>query len=42
VEFVTRYRIPETALETISFFLGRIAPKTIHAFTNFTYVPDLF
>jgi glutamate racemase len=42
VEFVTRYRIPETALETISFFLGRIAPKTIQAFTNFTYLPDLF
>jgi glutamate racemase len=42
VEFVTRYRIPETALETIGFFLGRTAPKTIHAFTNFTYLPDLF
>jgi glutamate racemase len=42
VEFVTRYRIPETALETISFFLGRTAPKTIQAFTAFTYLPDLF
>ncbi|MCJ7753233.1 MAG: hypothetical protein MUP13_01575 [Thermoanaerobaculales bacterium] len=42
VEFVTRYRIPETALETISFFLGGIAPKTIQAFTNFTYLPELF
>jgi glutamate racemase len=42
VEFVTRYRIPETALETISFFLGGIAPRTIKAFTNYTYVPDLF
>ncbi len=42
VEFVTRYRIPETALETISFFLADIAPKTIQAFTNYTYIPDLF
>ncbi len=42
VEFVTRYRIPETALETISFFLGRIAPRTIKAFTNYTYLPELF
>jgi len=42
VEFVTRYRIPETALETISFFLGKVSPKTIHAFQNFTYAPDLF
>ena len=42
VEFVTRYRIPETALETISFFLGGIAPRTIQAFTNYTYLPELF
>ena len=42
VEFVARYRIPETALETISFFLGEISPRTIRAFTNYTYAPDLF
>jgi len=42
VEFVTRYRIPETALETISFFLGNVSPKTIRAFQNYTYAPDLF
>jgi glutamate racemase len=42
VEFVAHYRIPETALETISFFLRDIAPKTIRAFKNFTYLPDLF
>jgi len=42
VEFVTRYRPPETALETISFFLGDISPKTIQAFQNYTYAPDLF
>lgn len=42
VEFVTRYRIPETALETISFFLAERAPRTILAFQNYTYLPDLF
>jgi len=42
VEFVTRYRIPETALETISFFLDNVSPKTIRAFQNYTYAPDLF
>jgi glutamate racemase len=42
VEFVARYRIPGSALETISFFLGGIAPKTIRAFQNYTYLPDLF
>jgi len=42
VEFVTRYRPPETALETISFFLRDISPKTIHAFQNYTHAPDLF
>ncbi len=42
VEFVTRYRIPETALKTITFFLEEISPKTVQAFTNYTYVPELF
>lgn len=42
VEFVTRYQIPETTLETISFFLGSVSPKTIRAFQNYTYSPDLF
>jgi glutamate racemase len=42
VEFVTRYKIPETALKTISFFLEEVSPKTIQAFTNYTYSPELF
>jgi len=42
VEFVTRYRIPETALETIAFFLDDVSPKTVRAFTRYTYAPDLF
>jgi len=42
VEFVTRYKIPETALATIAFFLEDISPKTVEAFTNYTHAPDLF
>jgi glutamate racemase len=42
VEFVTRYKIPETALETIAFFLDEVSPKTVQAFTNYTHAPDLF
>jgi len=42
VEFVTRYRIPETALETIAVFLDDVSPKTVRAFTDYTYSPGLF
>jgi glutamate racemase len=42
VEFITRYRIPETALETISFFLDNVSSKTVQAFTNYNHAPDLF
>lgn len=42
VEFVTRYRIPDAALETIAFFLEPISPRTIKAFQKYTYDPGLF
>jgi glutamate racemase len=42
VEFVTRYKIPETALETIVYFLDNVSPKTVQAFANYTYAPNLF
>ena len=42
VEFVSRYQIPETALETITFFLEEISPETVRAFTHYTHAPDLF
>jgi len=42
VEFITRYRIPETTLETIAFFLDEVSPKMVQAFINYTYAPDLF
>jgi glutamate racemase len=42
IEFITRYKIPETALETISFFIEEISPKTVQAFREYTHAPDLF
>jgi glutamate racemase len=42
VDIISRYRIPETALETIAFFLEDISPKTIRAFADYTYSPGLF
>jgi glutamate racemase len=42
VEFISRYKIPETALATISYFLEGVSPRTIQAFTNYSYMPDLF
>lgn len=42
VRFISRYRIPETALETISFFLEPVSPATVAAFRNYSHQPDLF
>ena len=42
VEFITRYKIPETTLETIAFFLEAVSPKTVQRLMNYTYEPDLF
>ncbi|MBV9496403.1 MAG: aspartate/glutamate racemase family protein [Acidobacteria bacterium] len=42
VQFVTRYAIPDTTLETLSWFLGPISPKTVAALRGFVHVPDLF
>jgi glutamate racemase len=42
VEFITRYKVPETALETIAFFLQEISPKTVKAFKEYTHAPGLF
>lgn len=42
VEFISRYRIPEKALETISYFLEETSPKTVEAFVNYIHEPDLF
>lgn len=42
VRFVTRYAIPETAIEALTFFLEPISPSTVEALRNFEHVPDLF
>jgi len=42
VEFVTRYAIPAATLETLTWFLGDISPRTVAAMQNFVHLPDLF
>jgi glutamate racemase len=42
VEFVTRYAIPQTTIETLAWFLADISPRTVAAMKNFKHVADLF
>jgi glutamate racemase len=42
VEFVTRYAIPETTLETLTWFLSDVSPRTVAAMRSFVHLPDLF
>ena len=42
VEFVTRYAIPQTTVEALTWFLDEISPRTVAAMKNFAHVPDLF
>jgi glutamate racemase len=42
VQFVTRYAIPKTTIEALSWFLSDISPRTVEAMKNFAHVPDLF
>ena len=42
VEFGTRYAIPEATLETLTFVLSDVSPRTVAAMQNFLHVPDLF
>jgi hypothetical protein len=42
VEFVTRYAIPEATVETLTYFLSGISPRTVAAMQNFVHLPDLF
>ncbi|HSP35422.1 MAG TPA: hypothetical protein VLU46_14000 [Thermoanaerobaculia bacterium] len=42
VDFVTRYAIPDTTVDTLTYFLSAIAPKTVAAMQHFVHVPDLF
>lgn len=42
VEFVTRYAIPPATIETLTWFLSGISPRTVAAMQNFVHLPDLF
>jgi glutamate racemase len=42
VAFVTRYEIPEATVETLTYFLEAISPKTVAAMREFEHVPELF
>ena len=42
VRFVTRYALPPATVETLSWLLREISPKTVAAMQNFEHVPDLF
>jgi glutamate racemase len=42
VEFVTRYRIPDATIETLTYFLSDVSPRAVAALQAFEYLPDLF
>ncbi|HEY6138220.1 MAG TPA: aspartate/glutamate racemase family protein [Thermoanaerobaculia bacterium] len=42
VRFVTRYAIPPATIETLTWLLQRISPRTVDALQHFEHVPDLF
>jgi hypothetical protein len=42
VAFVTRYAIPQTTIETLTWLLGDISTRTVAALRHFEHIPDLF
>jgi glutamate racemase len=42
VEFVTRYVLPPTTVETLTWLLRDISPRTVDAMQHFEHIPDLF
>jgi glutamate racemase len=42
VQFYTRYAIPEATIETLTYFLDDISPRTVAAMRNFVHDPELF
>ena len=42
VEFVTRYAIPQTTIDTLTWLLRDISAPTVAALRNFVHLPDLF
>jgi glutamate racemase len=41
VTVVTRYAIPAVTVETLTYFLSEISPRTVDAMQHFEHVPDL-
>ncbi len=42
VQFYTRYAIPDETIETLTYFLDDISPRTVAAMRNFVRDPELF
>jgi glutamate racemase len=42
VQFVTRYAIPPATIETLTWFLSDISPRTVTAMQQFVHLPELF
>ena len=42
VQFITRYALPDATVETLTWFLEDISPKTVAAMQSFIHQPDLF
>jgi glutamate racemase len=42
VQFVTRYAIPAATIETLTWFLSDISPRTVAAMQQFVHLPELF
>jgi glutamate racemase len=42
VQFVTRYALPPATVETLTWLLRDISPRTVAAMQNFVHLPDLF
>jgi glutamate racemase len=42
VDFVTRYALPQTTVDTLTWLLQPISPRTVAAMQHFQHVPDLF
>lgn len=41
IEFITRYKIPGVVIQSMSEYIGEIAPMTLSALENFTLLPGL-
>ena len=42
VQFVTRYALPQATVETLTWLLRDISPRTVAAMQSFEHIPDLF